>query len=71
MISGSYCAVLCHQKAGVKVPAETVTHKGKVMPHSMHADLMGCAKCHELGAHRKAPLKKGIEQVCAGRHPAP
>lgn len=71
LISGSYCAVLCHQKAGVKVPAETVQHKGKTMPHSMHADLMGCAKCHELGAHRKAPLKKGIEQVCAGCHPAP
>ncbi|MEK7388345.1 MAG: cytochrome c3 family protein [Elusimicrobiota bacterium] len=70
LISGSYCAVLCHQKAGVKVPAETVAYKGKTMPHSMHADLMGCAKCHDLGPHRKAPLRKNVdEQVCATCHP--
>lgn len=68
LLSGAYCAVLCHEKAGVKVPREFVQHKGKTMPHAMHAGLMGCAKCHELGAHRRAPLKKGVEQVCAGCH---
>lgn len=68
LLSGSYCAVLCHEKAGVKVPRETVKHGGKTMPHAMHAGLMGCAKCHELGGHRRAPLKKGVEQVCAGCH---
>ncbi|MBI3563803.1 MAG: hypothetical protein HY079_01245 [Elusimicrobia bacterium] len=68
LLSGGYCAVLCHEKAGVKVPAETVKHGGKTMPHAMHAGLMGCAKCHELGAHRKAPLRKGVEAVCAECH---
>ncbi len=69
LISGSYCAILCHQKAGVKVPSETLTHNGKMMPHSMHADMMGCAKCHELGAHRKAPLRKNVEaEVCVTCH---
>ena len=68
LLSGSYCAVLCHEKAGVKVPREMVKHRGKTMPHAVHAGLMGCSKCHDLGEHRRAPLKKDVEQVCAGCH---
>ncbi len=69
LISGSYCATLCHQKVGVKVPPETVKAFGKTMPHKMHAELMGCVNCHDIGAHKKVPLKKGVEAKCEECHP--
>jgi nitrate/TMAO reductase-like tetraheme cytochrome c subunit len=69
LISGSYCATLCHQKVGVKVPPETVKAFGKVMPHKMHTDLMGCVNCHDISAHKKVPLKKGVMDKCKECHP--
>ena len=69
LLSGSYCATLCHQKVGVKVPPETVRAFGKVMPHKMHTDLMGCVSCHDIGAHKKVPLKKGVQEKCKECHP--
>ncbi|OGS41264.1 MAG: hypothetical protein A2506_03115 [Elusimicrobia bacterium RIFOXYD12_FULL_66_9] len=74
MISGSYCA-MCHEKVGVKVPPETVQPPkvlrpdGKIMPHKMHAEMMGCVNCHEIGAHKKVPLRKGVESKCQECHP--
>ena len=69
MVSGSYCAILCHEKVGVKVPPETVKHAGKTMPHKMHSDMMGCVNCHEIGGHKKVPLLKGVESKCQECHP--
>ena len=69
LISGSYCATLCHEKVGVKVPAETVKVFGKILPHKAHSELAACTQCHELGAHKKAPLRKDLKSVCAGCHP--
>ncbi|TBR21335.1 hypothetical protein EPO15_10580 [bacterium] len=72
LISGQYCATMCHTKAGVKVPPETVRHNGKKMPHGMHVENASgaCRTCHDIGGHKKVPLKKGVEQeVCSGCHP--
>ncbi|OGS01395.1 MAG: hypothetical protein A2V88_11870 [Elusimicrobia bacterium RBG_16_66_12] len=69
MVSGSYCATLCHEKVGVKVPPETVRHSGKIMPHKMHSDMMGCVSCHEIGGHKKVPLLRGVESKCRECHP--
>lgn len=69
LLSGSYCATLCHEKVGVKVPPEAVKAFGKTMPHKMHADMMGCTQCHEIGGHKKVPLKKGVKGKCAECHP--
>ncbi|MBI3297257.1 MAG: NapC/NirT family cytochrome c [Elusimicrobia bacterium] len=71
LVSGSFCATMCHQKAGVKVPPDTVRHKGKAMPHAMHVEAAAgaCRKCHELGGHKSVPLKKGVErEVCSECH---
>lgn len=70
LLSGGYCATMCHERIGVKVPPETVKSSGKMMPHKMHTELMGCVACHEIGAHKKVPLRKGVkEAVCVGCHP--
>ncbi|MFH1723475.1 MAG: hypothetical protein ABII00_02520, partial [Elusimicrobiota bacterium] len=69
LLSGTYCATLCHPKVGVKVPAKTVRTGGKLMPHKTHAEMMGCVRCHEIGAHKKVFLRKGVRQeVCAPCH---
>ncbi len=69
LISGRFCATLCHTKVGVKVPPETVRVGGKTMPHRAHAELLRCVDCHELGGHKRVPLKEGVKAVCAGCHP--
>jgi len=68
LISGSFCATLCHAKIGVKVPPVTVKFQGKVMPHKMHTEQLGCASCHDIGAHKHVPLRKDYKQVCATCH---
>ncbi len=76
-ISGSFCATQCHPGIGVKVPPETVKAPvsvgikaiaGKVMPHKAHTELMGCVKCHDIGAHKKVPLKSDYRETCKGCH---
>lgn len=69
LLSGGYCATLCHSKIGVKVPPETVQAFGKTMPHKAHAEMMGCAQCHDIGAHKRVPLRQGVKTLCAGCHP--
>ncbi len=68
LISGGYCATLCHSKIGVKVPPVTVHAFGKKMPHKDHAEQMGCVKCHDIGGHKQVPLKHGIKAICAECH---
>lgn len=66
LISGGYCANLCHARLEIKVPPETVNVKlngeDKVMPHQMHIETLGgCVQCHELGGHKSVPLKPEAE----------
>ncbi|OIO01647.1 MAG: hypothetical protein AUJ51_08030 [Elusimicrobia bacterium CG1_02_56_21] len=77
LLSGSYCATQCHQAVGVKVPPETVkvpasngiaAISGKTMPHKAHAEMMGCVKCHDIGGHKKVPLRKDYKETCKGCH---
>ncbi|MDE2237389.1 MAG: cytochrome c3 family protein, partial [Elusimicrobia bacterium] len=68
LINQTYCATLCHPKVGVKIPREIEHYKGKVMPHGMHARMLPCGQCHDMGVHRKAPLKPNIDAVCANCH---
>ena len=68
LLNGSFCATMCHAKAGVRVPAPTVRHKGKTMPHLEHTQMLGgCVACHIIGPH-KAVIFKG-DGVCQGCHP--
>ena len=70
LISGSYCAILCHARVGVKVPPDTVKVFGKTMPHGQHAGMMGCVKCHDISGHKKVPLKQNVRKtVCKECHP--
>lgn len=75
LISGSYCATMCHSRIGVKVPPETVkaspgSGSDRVMPHEMHTTLMGCVTCHRIGSHKEVPLQKNVKkEVCTGCHP--
>lgn len=70
LLSGAYCATMCHGKTGVKVPPDTVRYKGKTMPHGMHVENSSnqCRLCHDIGGHKEVPLKKGVQEVCAGCH---
>jgi len=60
IISGGFCATLCHAKVGVKVPAETREYKGLAMPHKLHNGDAGlaCTDCHIFGAHKAVKLKQ-------------
>ncbi|MDE2291805.1 MAG: NapC/NirT family cytochrome c [Elusimicrobia bacterium] len=69
LVSGSFCATLCHPKIGVKVPPATVRFEGKVMPHGMHAEQNGCRTCHLIGPHKKVPLRPNVRKtVCINCH---
>ncbi|MBI5836559.1 MAG: cytochrome c3 family protein [Candidatus Eisenbacteria bacterium] len=68
LISGGYCATLCHGKLGVKVPPLTVNAFGKKMPHQSHTEQMGCVKCHDIGGHKSVPLRRDVKAVCAECH---
>src|SRR3989337_654381 len=58
IISGGFCATLCHNKVGVKVPPDKVTFKGKSMPHKEHGELgLVCTTCHTFGTHKDVKLK--------------
>lgn len=70
LLSGGYCATLCHEKVGVKVPPESVRAFGKKMPHKQHAEMVGCRKCHLLGGHKRVPLRPNLRKlVCSECHP--
>lgn len=69
LVSGRYCSTLCHFKVGVKTPSLKVNAFGKEMSHMGHAAMMGCIECHEIGAHKKVPLKKDVqEKICIKCH---
>ncbi len=66
LMSGAFCATMCHQQIGVKVPPEFVKYQGKKMPHIAHTQMMACTKCHEFGSHKEVKMifKKADCQVC-------
>jgi hypothetical protein len=71
LLSGGYCATLCHARIGVQVPPEAVEVEayGATMPHKDHADLLACVRCHEIGAHKEVPLREDVlETVCSECH---
>ena len=53
LVRGGYCAVLCHQVAGVKQP-ETVTFGKQKIPHVRHVTEFGaiCTACHSAEVHK-------------------
>ena len=66
LISGGFCATLCHSKVGVKVPPVTVRHQGKSMPHLEHTQLLSCTACHDFGRHKSVKFKG--DAVCRTCH---
>ncbi|MEK7375910.1 MAG: NapC/NirT family cytochrome c [Candidatus Margulisiibacteriota bacterium] len=67
VISGGFCATLCHAKIGVKVPPETVKYKGKTMPHKRHFMRgIACVECHTFGTHKSVKLKSPA--ICGQCH---
>lgn len=70
LISGGFCATMCHAKVGVKVPPEEVMAEafGSMMPHAMHADMVSCVRCHEIGSHKEVPLREDVFEVCSECH---
>jgi len=53
LVRGGYCAVLCHEQAGVKLPA-TVTFGKQKIPHARHVAEFGavCTACHSAEVHK-------------------
>lgn len=66
IVTGQFCATLCHPRVGVKVPPETVKIKGKEMPHKKHTEDIACTTCHVFGQHKDVKLKRPTK--CAKCH---
>lgn len=68
LVSGSYCASMCHKRLKVKSPPEKRRFRGKMFPHSRHVEFNACVKCHDMRGHKQAPLRKNLKAVCAECH---
>jgi len=68
-IRGGYCAKLCHDKAGVKLPKET-SLGGTRLPHTRHAfDFgLGCTTCHSAEKHKDIKITR---KDCLACHHSP
>jgi hypothetical protein len=69
LVRGGYCAVLCHQAAGVK-PKETVTFGRQKVPHARHVNEFGatCTSCHSAEAHKAVTATAA---TCSSCHHSP
>jgi hypothetical protein len=69
LVRGGYCAVLCHEQAGVKQPA-TVTFGKQKLPHVRHVTEFGavCTACHSAEVHKAVTAKT---ETCMGCHHDP
>lgn len=58
LVSGGFCATLCHEQVKVKLP-EKMPFNSTMMPHELHFTKfkVGCANCHELGQHKEVKRK--------------
>jgi len=65
LVRGGYCAVLCHEQAGVKVPA-TVTFGAQKIPHAKHVAEFGavCTACHSAEVHKAVTAKPATCTAC-------
>jgi hypothetical protein len=68
-IRGGYCAQLCHDKAGVKLP-NVISFHGINLPHVRHAIEfgLGCTTCHSAEKHKKVNIAK---EGCVACHHSP
>ena len=64
-IKGGYCAQLCHDKAGVKLPL-VISFQGVTLPHTRHAfDFgLGCTTCHSAKKHKAISITKDGCMAC-------
>jgi hypothetical protein len=65
LVRGGYCAVLCHEQAGVKLPA-TVTFRTQRIPHARHVAEFGavCTACHSAEVHKAVTAKPATCTAC-------
>ena len=65
LVRGGYCAVLCHQAAGVK-QKETVTFAGRKVPHVKHVADFGatCTSCHSSETHKRVTATPATCTAC-------
>jgi len=65
LVRGGYCAVLCHEQAGVKLPA-TVTFGTQKIPHARHVAEFGavCTACHSAEVHKAVTAKPATCTAC-------
>jgi len=69
LVRGGYCAVLCHQAAGVKQSA-TVKFAGRPLPHVKHVAEFGatCTSCHSSETHKRVTATAA---TCSSCHHSP
>ena len=65
LVRGGYCAVLCHEQAGVRLPA-TVSFAGRKIPHARHVAEFGavCTACHSAEVHKAVTAKPATCTAC-------
>ncbi len=69
LVRGGYCAVLCHEQAGVK-QLETVRFGKQTIPHVRHVAEFGavCTACHSAEKHKAVTATAA---TCASCHHSP
>jgi cytochrome c7-like protein len=69
LVRGGYCAVLCHEQAGVKLK-DTVMFGTQKLPHIRHVSEFGavCTVCHSAEVHKAFTAKAA---TCSGCHHSP
>jgi hypothetical protein len=69
LVRGGYCAVLCHEQAGVKL-RPTVTFEARPVPHARHVTEFGavCTACHSAEVHKAVTAAR---QTCTACHHGP
>jgi hypothetical protein len=69
LVRGGYCAVLCHETAGVK-QRPTVVFQGQRVPHGRHVSEFGavCTDCHSAEVHKAVTATPA---TCASCHHGP
>jgi hypothetical protein len=69
LVRGGYCAVLCHEQAGVKL-RPTVTFEARPVPHARHVTEFGavCTACHSAEVHKAVTATR---QTCTACHHGP
>jgi len=65
LVRGGYCAVLCHEQAGVKLPATVTLGKQKI-PHARHVAEFGavCTACHSAEVHKTVTATAATCTAC-------